>query len=582
MKKLRLFSLIVACAISFPTLIAASAHYVSPTGKASWAQSTAITSPCSVAVAFANAVAGDTTYFRAGTYRTPKRNTGTSANYTSYDGYYNPVNSGNPGNPIVFMAYPGELLLFTGLGGGTADETSGSVNVYATIFGTKNHSYLTFDGFSLQSDTGKKMARMVIGIDHSDATTWQGHVTVKNCLFNGGSIKNNSDDNNEGLRIEGNNWITVSNCKFTQYNNSTQDHNTGGIKMYWDTSCTIDNCEFDSSTVGCYVKEANPKTTVSNCFFNGSYIDFFMGAGIPPSLTDSLIFKNNIVINSSYFGFYWEGAGTDSGATSNDFQIYNNTFYGNYINVHFGFVIPGHGPIFYNNIIYGNSNTTYNLATDDYSKGWESHLKQLDHNQWGTPWKTIWIGENVRNLFYTSLASWKSCGKLDSAYNADCGSNTNPGCGDSASNPLFVNSSGKFNQFSDFALAPNSPCKGTGRDGANMGANTSSIVLFGHSTTAINNESSTTCISPNGLNITLSAEKISTRKIEFSIHLKTAGNYRITVFDISGREVWKQNANSNTLFQKIIWNNERIASGTYFVSLNQNNQRKIQEFEITR
>ncbi len=88
------------------------------------------------------------------------------------------------------MAYPSELPLFTGLAGGSNDQTSGSTDVYATIFGTANKSYLTFDGFSFQSDTGKKMARMFIGIDHSDVTgEATGYITLKNCLFYG-SIRN--------------------------------------------------------------------------------------------------------------------------------------------------------------------------------------------------------------------------------------------------------------------------------------------------------------------------------------------------------------------------------------------------------
>ena len=290
--------------------------------------------------------------------------------------------------------------------------------------------------------------------------------------------ENASGDNNEGLRIEGNNFVTVSNCKFTQYYNSIQDRNTSGIKMYWDTSCVINNCEFDSSTVGCFVKEANPRTTVCNCFFKGNYLAFYMGAGIPNHAeSDSLKFYNNIVINSSYIGFYWEGAGTDSGVTNNDYIIYNNTLYGNNINAQFGFAIFGHGPEFYNNILAG-STGSYNLITDDYNVYWQSHLKQLDHNQWGMPWKTIWIGENVRNTFYSSLASWKSSGILDVAYDAGCGSNTNPGCGDLASNPLFVNSSGKFDQVTDFKLKSNSPCIKKGRNGLDaIGANIDSIIL---------------------------------------------------------------------------------------------------------
>jgi hypothetical protein len=117
MKKLGLFSLIMACFLYCPVMIMATPHYVSPTGKATWLQSTAIASPCSTAVAFANAQAGDTVYFRGGTYRTPKRNFG-----DSYSGYYCAAHSGTAASYIVFMAYPSEVPLFSGLTGGSADQ----------------------------------------------------------------------------------------------------------------------------------------------------------------------------------------------------------------------------------------------------------------------------------------------------------------------------------------------------------------------------------------------------------------------------------------------------------------------------
>ena len=109
MKTLRLFVLLMIGSCVFPAFIAAAIHFVSPMGSASWAQSSSIASPCSTAVAFTNAQAGDTVYFRGGTYRTQKRNFG-----DSYSGYYNPANSGTSSSYIVFMAYPSSSLYFRG------------------------------------------------------------------------------------------------------------------------------------------------------------------------------------------------------------------------------------------------------------------------------------------------------------------------------------------------------------------------------------------------------------------------------------------------------------------------------------
>jgi hypothetical protein len=470
MKTLRLFLLLMIGSGVFPAFVAGAIHFVSPTGTASWSQSSSINSPCSTAVAFANAQAGDTVYFRGGTYRTPKRNFG-----DSYSGYYNPANSGTSSNYIAFMAYPSEFPLFSGLAGGSGDQTSASVNNYATIFGTKNKSYLVFDGFGFQSDTGTKMARMMVGIDHTDETTPQGHCIIKNCVFQGGSTVNNSVDNNEGLRIEGNNFVTVSNCLFTHYNNAGNNHNTSAIKTYWDTSCIITNCEFDSSTIGVYFKEADPKMTVCKCFFRGNYEGFLISSEIMNrSESDSLKFYSNIIINSSYVGFNWEGAGSDSGTHGDDYEIYNNTFYGNAQNVLFGFTSSGHGASFYNNISSGITGT-YNLVTDDIGV-WQNRIKQADHNEWGTPFKTIRIGDNGRNINYSSLTSWQASGQLENPFDAGCGSNRNPGCGDAASNPQFTNSSGTFNQPGDFTIASNSPCKHAGRNGVDdIGADPDSV-----------------------------------------------------------------------------------------------------------
>lgn len=578
MKKLGLFSLIMACFLYCPVMIMATPHYVSPTGKATWLQSTAIASPCSTAVAFANAQAGDTVYFRGGTYRTPKRNFG-----DSYSGYYCAAHSGTAASYIVFMAYPSEVPLFSGLTGGSADQTSGSSGVYATIFATNNKSYLVFDGFSFEADTGKKMARMMVGLDHTDANGG-GFCTIKNCTFQGGTrsaATNTSTDNNEGLRVEGNNNITVSNCRFTNYKMTSDWHNTSAVKMYWDTSCVFNNCEFDSSSTGVYYKEANPKGIVKNCFFRGNYQAFLISSEIANrSNSDSLQFYNNVVINSSYVGFDWEGSGSDNLTHGDDYLIYNNTFYGNTLHVLLGFSESGHGASFYNNILSG-ATGDYNFLSQDFSSSWKSNLKQSDHNQWGASWKIIKVGENVRNALYSSLATWQSCGQLENAYDAGGGATKNPGYKDLASNPGFLNGSSKYNQYTDFALALNSPCKIVGRNGADMGANTSLIVLLGHPATAVIEK-------PSPLNATSSAfmkigiEKISANAFEFTAHLLNAGDYRLSVFDLSGREVWKRNLHSNALLQRISWNREALANGTYFVSLSQNNQQTFSGFEMVR
>jgi hypothetical protein len=76
----------------------------------------------------------------------------------------------------------------------------------------------------------------------------------------------------------------------------------------------------------------------------------------------------------------------------------------------------------------------------------------------------------------SSLTLWQASGQLENSFDAGCGSSKNPGCGELASNPQFINGSGMFNQPDDFAIASNSPCKHAGRNGIdNIGADPDSV-----------------------------------------------------------------------------------------------------------
>ena len=94
--------------------------------------------------------------------------------------------------------------------------------------------------------------------------------------------------------------------------------------------------------------------------------------------------------------------------------------------------------------------------TDDYNATWQNRIKQADHNEWGTPFMTIRIGDNGRDINYSTLVSWQASGQLENPFDAGCGSSKNPGCGDLASDPQFINGSGNFSQPGDFAL-PRTP-----------------------------------------------------------------------------------------------------------------------------
>ncbi len=441
-------------------------HFVSPTGTSSWAQSTNIQFPCSTRTAFDNAEAGDTVLFLAGIYLVPRRNFG-----DSYNGYYYPKHSGTIGNPIVFMRNNKDSVIFNGTAGGSGDHTSAGTDCFATIFGTNNQSWIVFDGFTFQADEGTTQARVMIGTEYGEYSGATG-CEVKNCTFNGGNVTGSTNiDNREGLRIEAADNTTVENCYFFNYRQSNNNHNTSAIKTYHDTVLTISNCEFSNNSVAIFIKSQSPFSTISNNFIHDNYQGILITPDLYPVMCmDSITIFNNLLFNNSGGDIIWSGAGTDMNTHGNYFVIANNTIYGiSSRPINMGYVTPGgNGPQFYNNIVIATS--AYSLVTQDMT-GWRNYLKAVDHNQWGSSFKTIRIGDNRRNQNYTTLAAWKTSGQLEEPFNAGCGSSLNPGCGSLSSDPQFENSSGTLKTLIDFRLKPTSPCRGSGRDGIDIGAN---------------------------------------------------------------------------------------------------------------
>lgn len=369
MKTLRLFFLLMVCAIIFPTFIAAAIHYVSPTGSATWTNSTAINAPCSIGVAFANANAGDTVYFRSGTYNVPAKNSG-----DWMTGYYNVAHAGTPENPIVFMAYPGEVPLFNGISGGSGDQDGQGYYGYATIFSTYYHSYISFDGFSFQADTGASQARIVVtGGDNSSTTRTTG-CAVKNCVLYGGTIISPSGDNHEGIFVSQTRYSVISNCKIYSYHQSMNNHNTSGIKTYHCDHISVENCEIYDCTVGIFYKSDTDSSSIRYNYLYNNYEGVLITPDMHPSMdTDNLSVYQNVIINNNQ-GMEDEAGGADSGTHGDDFLIYNNTLYNNGKACGMGYSdAGGHGLSFYNNIVVSNTGT-YSLVTGDRNN-WRSYIK---------------------------------------------------------------------------------------------------------------------------------------------------------------------------------------------------------------
>ncbi|MDD5527723.1 MAG: InlB B-repeat-containing protein [Patescibacteria group bacterium] len=467
-------SIIITSEINTNPVKAAGNYYYVSTSSVStdWNAAQDIAAPCTVATAFANAAAGDTVYFRGGTYNVPAKNSG-----DWMSGYYNVAHSGTAGNQITFMAYPGETPLFNGTSGGSGDKDGQNHYTYATIFSTNYNSYITFDGFSFQANKGTSSARIVVtGGDNGSLTRTTGCV-VKNCTFNGGTTAYSSGDNREAIFVSQTNYLTISNCKIFSYIEAANDHNTSGIKTYHCGHVKVENCEIYNNTVGIFYKSDTDDTITRYSYFHNNYQGILITPDIYPTMnTDRLLFYQNIFANNTYLGFDQSGAGSDYGTHGDDYLFFNNTFYNNgTYGLILGYTDPGgYGAEVFNNIIRAG---TYSLVTQDRT-GWPNYLKATDHNQWGSTFNTIRIGDNVRNTNYTSLSAWQSSGQLENIINVGCGASKNPGCGDLSSDPLFVNGSGNLNLLADFALPANSPDKHVGRGGFDIGASTTLVGVY--------------------------------------------------------------------------------------------------------
>lgn len=132
----------------------AATYWVSPAGTASWLSSRSDADPgtnyCSLSTANTNAQAGDIVYLKGGIY-----------NYANiYDSAIAPLNSGSPGNLIIFRSAPGETA-----------ELKGAYGTRMWGLFIDGNSYIQIDG--------------IIFSDFSDYIIRNGatHIEVENSTF---------------------------------------------------------------------------------------------------------------------------------------------------------------------------------------------------------------------------------------------------------------------------------------------------------------------------------------------------------------------------------------------------------------
>ena len=430
-KKLMVIGLSVCIIfIGFTAYAAAATYYVSPSGNTLWQNCQDVGQPCSPSTAMSNAVAGDVVYFRGGTY--------TAGDSADYHGYYEPSNSGSSGNPITFIAYPNETPIFNVVIAGDCE--------YA--LGNDGKSYIIFDGFKIQANSGVKMGGIIIH--------YGTNCEIKNCEFDGGSTIITSTDNRETLRIEQTSNLLVSQCTFYNVNQISDWHNTSALKMYYSDGVTIENCEIYNAAAAVFIKRDVQNVIVKNNFIHDVNLPIYQANNGVSSSNISIY--NNVIVNFDKSGY----AASEDNSYSDSVKIYNNTV----VNGTYGVGIcannTGNGAEVYNNIFYGITNQSIG-TTRNYA-----NLKTSDHNSFYSSFMIKMYIYGTSAATYTSLLDWQSSGALEGGGNS--------GSGSLISDPKFVNSSSQLNQLNDFLLADNSPLKSAGRNGVDMGAN---IALVG-------------------------------------------------------------------------------------------------------
>jgi hypothetical protein len=283
-------------------------------------------------------------------------------------------------------------------------------------------------------------------------------------------------------------WITPEDVieGFTISNGSSSSYG-GAIYCYYgyqnDVSPTISNCVFKNNTAdyGGAITIDGGSSTITNCVFDSNSADYGGAVYIGSAGGDSgPLFQNCTFLDNSA-DLHWNGQGgafyLSNISTSANCRIWNNNFNGN--------SAPNGGAIYFST---SSPDVTENLFTNNSASTNGSVL--YIYNYYGPTISNCTIANNtgpeavycygfngtVEPVFVNTIVRDDS-----SAFAFDDTSQANPtisycnleggfpitgtdGGGNIDADPLFCDPDS-----GDFTLAENSPCVGTGEDGANMG-----------------------------------------------------------------------------------------------------------------
>ncbi len=407
----------------------ATTYYVKPDGNDALSGTSLATAWQHVNKACQVAQAGDTVFIRAGTYNE-------SSGLTCWPGPKDcgtlyPRNNGTPGSPIVFKGYPGGPLP-------VMEGNNGSR--YAVSLNGK--SYIVLDSLEV-----KRGFRGIMACGHD--------LVVRNCVSdsNSGPPYNNTGGvcilfNGGGTAYN----ILIENCTFFHNYDPIGGPNCSGIHIYSAESCTLRNNTIHDQTIGIYIKG----NTVGNGGYNDSIyihdnIIHEVGSGIEVHGQGTM--RDIFVYNNIIYNFTEDGLSQSIG--SPDGQVTGCVFYNNVVdggggnNRGFAVRFGTDSTRLYNNIFYNCGDNGGDYRREIGVKGEEpaTHFMEDYDCVWDDDDNVLyyWLGSNW------TLSQWRA--------------NTGNGAQTISQDPLFVDPANH-----DYRLLPNSPCRGTGLGGVDMGA----------------------------------------------------------------------------------------------------------------
>jgi hypothetical protein len=449
-----------------------------------FANASNILTPCTIACAFANATAGDTIAIRGGTYEVG------SASGATYVGCLNFANDGiDEANRIIIAAYTGESPTINGEKGTTGPTGNTGTPLGTILIGMNKEAgwganYITIDGIRFTSDSGTSMAVITAAVSAGDQD-WQnaasqvgGHITIKRCIFEGGTDLPAPADNFAAIYCLRYSWMIVEDCLFKDYTTSDPRY-PHAWQSYYSHFGIFRNNEVVNCNQGVYFKSGNHGWQIYNNFFHNldkQGIEF----GTNVNYFSTMQVWNNIFYDCRNGGI--SSNETDLGSfpqyTGDDMQYWNNTIVRaatqdtNNQGAPFGYLhrkSTGHPNFrFYNNIL-SNRTIWYNAQFDqDVNANPGFFDNNIFYSQIGGGVIRVWKSLDTGGTNYSNFADFLNatvCGLAPGQHNQ----------ASLTTAPVFVNANGNFSEPSDFLLDAASPGKNAGIGGIDIGADTTTV-----------------------------------------------------------------------------------------------------------